>query len=172
MPAMMAKKTALLVIDPQNHFMSGPNTRHLPKLILGLIENGKFDFVIFTKFVNGRKTGFSKILKWRKCMGGRDTEMVGELKPFSNGKNTFVKDTYSPFKNRRFVRLLKKRRVGVLYIAGTDTDACILATAIDAFDFGLRPIILSKFCASHSGQERHREGLKILAGILGKESIR
>lgn len=169
---MRKKKTALLVIDPQNYFMGGRRTGHLPKKIRGLIENdGKFDFVVFTKFVNGPKTGFSKILGWKKCMGGWDIGIVEELKPFSNGKNTFVKDTYSPFKTAAFVKFLKARKIGAIYIAGTDTDACILSTAMDAFDLGFRPIILGKFCASHSGPARHRQALGLLRALIGKNSV-
>lgn len=168
----MEKKRALLVIDPQNYFMSGPHTGHLPKKIRGLIETGgKFDFVVFTKFVNGRKTGFSRILKWTKCMGGRDIEIVDELKSFSNGKNTFVKDTYSPFKNAAFVKFLKARKISTVYIAGTDTDACILSTVMDAFDLGFCPIVLKKFCASHSGPARHKQALGLLRALIGKNSV-
>lgn len=167
----MNKKDALLVIDPQNYFMSGPDTGHLPKKIRGLIENGKFDFVVFTKFVNSRKTGFSRILKWKKCMGGRDIGIVEELKPFSNRKNTFLKYTYSPFKNAAFVEFLKARKIGTIYIAGTDTDACILSTAMDAFDLGFRPIVLKNFCASHSGLARHRQALGLLKALIGKTSV-
>ncbi len=167
----MKKKDALLVIDPQNYFMDGPHTRHLSMKIRGLIENGKFDFVIFTKFVNSRKTGFSKILKWKKCMGGRDIGIVEELKPFSSGKNTFLKDTYSPFKNAAFVKFLKARKIVTIYVAGTDTDACILSTAMDAFDLGFRPIILKNFCASHSGLARHRQALGFLKALIGKKSV-
>lgn len=166
------EKTALLVIDPQNYFMSGRHTRHIPKKIRALIENdGRPDFVIFTKFVNSRKTGFSRILKWKKCMGGRDIEIVDELKPFSNGKNTFVKDTYSPFKNAAFVKFMKARKIGTVYIAGTDTDACILSTAMDAFDLGFCPIVLEKFCASRSGLARHKQALGLLRALIGKNSV-
>lgn len=84
----MLKKTALLVIDPQNYFMSGPYTRRLPGKIRGLIENEKFDFVVFTKFVNSGNPGFSKMLRWKKCASGRDIGIVEELKPLSNGRNT------------------------------------------------------------------------------------
>lgn len=127
--------------------------------------------MIFTKFVNGPETGFSRILKWKKCTGGRDIGIVDELKPFSSAKNTFVKDTYSPFKRRRFVEFLKSRRIGTLYIAGTDTDACVLSTATDAFDLGFRPIVLGKFCASHSGPARHRQALGLLKALIGRESV-
>lgn len=167
----MLKKTALLVIDPQNYFMSGPYTRRLPGKIRGLIENEKFDFVVFTKFVNNGKTGFSRILMWKKCTGGRAIEIVKELKPFSNVKNTFIKDTYSPFKNARFVKFLNGMGIGTIYIVGTDTDACILSTAVDAFDLGFQPIILKDICASHSGPARHRQALGLLKALIGKNSV-
>ncbi len=172
MIAKLKKKSALLVIDPQNYFMSGRYTRHLPNKIRGLIEtDGTFDFVVFTKFVNSGKTGFSRILNWKKCMKGRDIEIVDELRSFSNAKNTFIKDTYSPFKKRRFVEFLKSRKIGTLYIAGTDTDACVLSTAMDAFDLGFCPIVLGKFCASHSGLARHRQALGLLGALIGKKSV-
>lgn len=155
--------SALVVIDVQNYFVN-KNTQNLPKQIAGFIESNKnkFDFVIFTRFVNKRDSNFVKCLKWEKCFALAETQIYAELARFTNKDNVFQKTSYSVFKSKKLVRFLKKNNIGKLFLCGIDIDACVLASAFDGFDLGYDITVLQKLSLSHSGKKLNDAAVAIL----------
>ena len=49
----------------------------------------------------------------------------------------FEKNTYSIFKSKEFVDFLSQNKISKLFFCGLDLDACILASAFEAFDLEL-----------------------------------
>lgn len=66
---------------------------------------------------------------------------------------------------------LMKNDVKEVYIAGIDTDCCVLKTAIDIFERNIRPIVLIDYCASNGGDESHRSAIRVLERTIGKKQI-
>ncbi len=58
-----------------------------------------------------------------------------------------------------------------LLLIGIATDGCVLKTAVDAFEQGLTPIVLSDLCASHAGNQVHEAGLLLIGRFIGKDQI-
>ena len=154
-------KTALIVVDIQKYFIKG-QTKHLPKKIKDYIIENKFDFIAFTKFINNKKSNFAKSLGWYRCRGSPDTDIPRQLLKFARPSNVFEKSTFSAFKNKKLVNTLRQRRIKRLYICGTDSDACVLASAFDAFDLGFEIIVLKDLCASCNGNRYHEYGKQII----------
>ena len=161
---------ALLVIDVQNYFIN-KHTKHLPKIISAFIKRNKnnFDYILFTKFINNRKSNFVKILKWNKCFKSPEIDIHKDILEFTNKNNVFVKAMFSPFKSKKFISFMKKNRINELYVCGTDTEACVYATAIDAFDMGYKIKILKNLCGSHHGKKQHKIGCRLIEENLERK---
>ena len=78
-------------------------------------------------------------------------------------------------KNTNFIQSLVALCDGVpdeVTLVGVYTDACVLATAIDLFEMGIRPIIIEDCVGSGGDDECHEAGVLILKRSIGKEQIR
>ena len=163
-------KSALIVVDVQNYFLN-ESTKHLPARIAGYIKSSSFDFVLLTKFVNSRKSNFAKSLGWHNCNSSPDTDIPKELEEFTNGHNVFEKNTFSAFKNVQMVKFLLRNKISKVYLCGTDSDACVLASAYDAFDLGFSVKVVKELCASCNGNDFHEYGRAIIERNLEKRPI-
>lgn len=143
-------KRALVVIDVQSFFVRKAPA-DLPAKIAGYISKSNYDLVVFTIFKNNDGSNWEKSLHWTKCKTLKDTELADELKPFKKKDNVFTKASYSAFKNEEFKQLLKEKGIERLEICGIDTDACVLATAFDAFDYGYEVKVLFDLSYSTDG---------------------
>lgn len=155
------EKLALLVIDVQNYFIN-EHTGSLPSKIASHINSHDYDFVLFTKFVNRKDSNFVKMLGWGKCTSPPDTDICEELVGFANGENVFEKHTLSAFKNPGVKHFLDKNKISKLFICGTDSEACVLSSAFEAFDLGYDVHILKELCASTNGTDFHEYARTII----------
>lgn len=53
-------------------------------------------------------------------------------------------------------------------MAGIDTDCCVMKTALDLFEIGIKPIVLSHYCASTGGNNIHLAALDMLKRNIGE----
>lgn len=152
-------KSALVVVDMQNYFIN-KTTKDLPVRIQKFIVKNRemFDHIIFTKFVNSSRSNFVRLLGWKKCFKSPETDIHEALIEFTRKSNVFTKTAFSAFKSRNFAEFLKENKITDLYVCGTDTEACVFATAIDAFDSGYRIKVLKDLCGSQHGKKFHKIG--------------
>ena len=80
-------KTALVVIDVQNYFVND-KTKNLPDKIANFIENNKFDYVLFTQFINEKDSNFVRLLNWRKCFFSPDIDIYPTLTKFATSERS------------------------------------------------------------------------------------
>lgn len=77
--------------------------------------------------------------------------------------------------NTNFIQQLRSINNGKLpeqvYIAGLDTDCCVLTTAVNLFEYGIRPIILTEYCNSTGGDLSQESGLICLKRLIGKQQL-
>lgn len=154
-------KKAIIIIDVQNYFVN-EQTKFIPEKIVKHINKADYDHVVFTKFINKEGSNFFKLLNWKKMLSGKETEIHNSLIKFVNKNNVFVKNNYSVFKARGLNDFLKKNKVGKLFLCGIDTEACVLASAFEAFDLGFDVKIIKELCSSHSGKSLHNSALRII----------
>ena len=162
-------KSALIVIDVQNYFVN-EETKGLPRKIANFIEKNKFDFVLFTQFVNKDDSNFVKLLDWKKCFSSPDIDIHKTLRRFTTSENTFKKTAYSIFKGEGFIDFLKKNNITKLFLCGIDTDSCVLASASDAFDLGYQVEVVKRLCQSHSGEEYNSAAVRIINKSIQKKN--
>jgi len=153
-------KSALVVVDVQNYFINN-NTKNLPHRIAKYIQENrnKFDYIIFTKFVNKKSSNFFKLLNWKTCSKPCDTDIHPAISELSN--MTFEKSGFSIFSSKELKRFLESNKIRKLIICGTDTECCVYATAMEAFDRGFDVKVIEKLCGSSHGKANHRIGVKL-----------
>jgi nicotinamidase-related amidase len=159
----------LLVVDVQNCFLND-FTRHVPGRIVALIERGAYAPILFTRFVNPPGGPYHRFLRWHDCAGEPGTNLAPELQPYVQGGEIFTKPGYAGISDE-LAAFLVNERYSQIAIAGIDTDMCVLKVAMDIFDLGIRPLVLTDCCASTAGLQTHLAGLAVLARNIGADQL-
>jgi nicotinamidase-related amidase len=154
-------KTALLIIDVQKYYIN-EHTKDIPLKIEKYIKENKLDYIIFAQFINHKNAHHYKAFNWKKMQFSPDIDICDNLVQFIKKDNVFQKDTYSLFKSLRFNKYLKNNNIQKVFICGFDTDACVLATAYEAFDLGYYIKILHDLTKSHRGEKYTKIGKTLL----------
>ena len=171
------EKTALLVIDMQEHFSMLANI--IIERVQSLIEACRFSAIpiLFTR--HGHKNpdddGGLLVQWWGEAIqyGSPDWEIVCALQP--REQDTIIdKNRYSAFYQTNLDVLLKERGITDLIICGLLTNCCCETTARDAFMRDYRVFFLSD-ATTTVAEELHIATLKNLAyafaHILNTDSL-
>jgi nicotinamidase-related amidase len=67
---------------------------------------------------------------------------------------------------------LRQQPIERVFLVGIDTDMCVLKLAMDFFDMGIEPIVLTDCCASTAGLQAHLAGLAVLSRNIGASRLR
>jgi nicotinamidase-related amidase len=157
----------LLVVDVQNGFIS-ERTRFVVPRIISLISSKKFENVAFTQFTNSDASPYERILNWFRLKSEEEQLIAEELRDTT--QLVFIKTGYTVV-NDEFKRYVSDKKIHTIYVAGIDTDCCVLASAISIFEMGIRPIVLAHYCASNGGVESHQAALRVLDRVIGPDQI-
>ena len=158
----------LLVIDVQNGFVSDETDMVLPR-IEQLMRDFQGSLIIATQFINVEPSGFRDIMHWKRLKDSPEIDLI----PFVESLASFVfkKTTYTAC-TEEILNVLKEKNVDEVYLAGIDTDCCVLASAIGLFEQNIRPIVLEHYCASNGGEKSHNAALTVLERTIGKRQIK
>lgn len=143
-------KTALLVVDVQSYFLER-SPKDLPAKIADYIRSSNYDFIGFTVFRNVDGSNWEKSLDWHKSKTDEEIKLADEFKDLVTPENTFEKHTYSALKHGKLLGILEDKGIEEIHLCGIDTDACILASAYDAFDQNFKVKILFDLSYSRAG---------------------
>ena len=160
-------KDILVVIDVQNGFTKNYTVEKIP-LIEDLLSRRVFDTVIATKYWNTPDSNISRLMGWKDLCTEEEQDLVPEIKPYVDHITT--KNIYSGA-TPELVDLLKRLNDGVLpdyvFLLGFDTECCLLSTAADLFEMGVRPLVLTEYSGSHDGPKYHDAGIISLEHLIG-----
>ncbi len=164
-------KTFLLIIDMQEGFLS-KDTEKVRERICTLIEQPFFDFKVATIYQNTPDSPLVKIRNWDRFFSGKEQRLEENVEKCSDA--VVFKQKYSAF-NEQLISILKNNNGGELpqeiFIAGIDTECCVLATALELFEYGIRPIVLADYCGTTAGKEFHDAGLVSMSSLIGGNNI-
>ena len=159
------RKGILLAVDMQNGFLTTPETE---AVLANVVDNADlFDQVWATRFFN-RNPNFSRQVNWDEMVSGPETELDPSLTPVVS--KTFDKPSYSPPAND-LIQALKNEGITTVAVAGVDTDACVMDTALELFDAGIETYVVSDGSASSGGTEFHEAGIKLLERNIGEDYV-
>ena len=158
-----------VVIDMQNGFLN-EHSNHIVKNVAGLINRlqGLSVPVVFSRFLNFAGSPYETLIDWDRVQGEPETDIVAELAPLV--EELIDKNFYTALTSD-FVELIREHDWKTIILSGIATESCVLKTAVDAFELGLRPIVISDACASDVGPDSHSAGLIVLESLIGKKQI-
>jgi nicotinamidase-related amidase len=58
-----------------------------------------------------------------------------------------------------------------MIVIGLDTESCVLKTAVDAFEAGIVPYVVTDLTYSHAGEEAHSAGLLVTGRFIGRRQL-
>lgn len=160
----------LLIVDVQQSFINS-FTHHIPQRVARLIGRGEYAPLLFTRFINSQAGPYQRFLDWHSCDSEPETNIVPELEQFAQPELVFSKPGLCGMPDE-LAKYLTEQRIKRLFIVGIDTDMCVLKMALDIFDLGIEPIVLTDCCASTAGLQAHLAGLAVLSRNIGAQRLR
>lgn len=160
----------LLVVDVQVGFIND-FTHHIPQRIARLIGQNIYSPVLFTRFINSPTGPYTRLLNWNGCNDAPETDLSTDLEPYIRPELVFSKPGLCGIPGE-LEEYLRDHTVQQLAVVGIDTDMCVLKIAMDLFDRGIEPIVLTDCCASTAGLQAHLAGLAVLSRNIGAQRLR
>lgn len=157
----------LFVIDVQNGFISS-RTSHIIPFITQLINDFKDGEIIATKFINADKSPYEVFINWERLKVSPETDLLPQVQEKAN--LIVEKNIYSAC-TEEVLEYLRVNKINEVFLAGIDTDCCVLKTATDLFEHGIRPIVLTDYCASNGGPTSHDAAITVLKRTIGNRQI-
>lgn len=155
-----------LCVDMQRLFADGspwatPWMKRVLPNVLRLVEHHP-RATVFTRFVPveraGEGTGTWKRYyeRWSsmtlQIIGRQMVELLPPLAAYAPPAPVIDKHVYSPWTEGALDRLLSGSMVDTLIITGTETDICVLASALGAIDRGYRVVLVTDALCSSSDE--------------------
>lgn len=165
-------KKILLLIDMQNGFCKREHTTPLAIKIKDLLEKELFDVVIATRFINSDDSAYERFFDWDVMKSEEEIQLIDGYEDYIH--HIVDKSTYSCINDDVVEKIHEandNKAPEQIFLAGVDTDACVLASATGLFDIDIRPVVLVNYCASNGGSESHDAGIICLERLIGKEQL-
>lgn len=162
---MQFENAALVVIDAQEGFVNS-RSEHVIPVIASVIERwqGLGRPVVFTRFLNKPGSLYEELIDWRRLQGPPETNLHPDLKPFAT--SVIDKHGYTFFTDEGS-ELVTRNGWDTLVFCGIATESCVLKSAVDAFERGIIPWVLTDASGSHAGNLVHEAGLHVLGRFIG-----
>lgn len=160
----------LIVVDVQSGFIN-EFTHHIPQRVARLIERNEYSPILFTRFINISDGPYQRFLDWHSCDSEPETNIVPELEAWATSNCVFAKQGLCGVPDE-LISYLQQQPIERVFLVGIDTDMCVLKIAMDFFDIGIEPIVLTDCCASTAGLQAHLAGLAVLSRNIGANRLR
>ncbi|XOZ90639.1 isochorismatase family cysteine hydrolase (plasmid) [Nocardia testacea] len=166
-------KAALLVVDVQNGFVNEFSAHAVPVIVdlaTRWAQAGRP--TVYTRYWNYTGSPWERLIGWKALYGPPETDIVEELEVLATaaGSHLLDKTVYTALTTEGR-DLLRSLDVTDLVICGIATDACVLKTALDAFEFGYTPWVVQDAVASnatrHRAAEIHESALLHISRLVG-----
>jgi nicotinamidase-related amidase len=162
-----------LVVDMQELFRSHPDwgTQSLTRIIppIQRLLSARPENAYFSRFIPARHPDHATgawqryYRRWSGVtldkLDPAQIEVVQELRPWAN--RVADKLGYSALGNPELRRAALQTSAHCLILSGVETDVCVLATALEAVDAGLR-VILATDALTSSSEDCHVKALEIV----------
>lgn len=168
-----AASTALIVVDAQLGFVTQQSERALPQmtaLLEGWHDTGAL--VVLTQFLNQPGSAYVRLIGWSKMMPEDPAVALHPTVAAAVGPHDVVvtKNGYTAL-IPTVLELLATHGVTDIVVAGLDTESCVLATVLGAFEIGITPWLVTDACASHAGPAEHQAGLLVAGRYVGLRQL-
>ncbi|WP_306796605.1 isochorismatase family cysteine hydrolase [Nocardia sp. XZ_19_369] len=169
--------TVLLVVDAQRGFVNEHSAPAVPVIAdLATRWASIARPTIFTRYFNYPGSPWETLIGWHALYGPPETDIVPELIPLTTGAHahTLDKTVYTAL-TADGLALIKQFGATDLIICGIATDACVLKSALDAFEHGFVPWVVRDAVASnatrHPAQQVHDSALMHISRLVGARQL-
>jgi len=156
------RKKALILVDLQPAMVK-PHNDHIVAKVAALIEKVPYDGYVEAVWHSGNGSLWKEMMRVDHPIDD-NTHTVGvvgkalaphhPLQLLKTSRSVFMGD-------QDVAAYLHDRGIEEVHLVGTETNDCVFATAMSAFDLGFRPYVLEECCeALYEG--RHAQGLQLL----------
>lgn len=165
--------SVLAVVDMQYGFVSPASAHVIPlasKFIREWAATGRP--YIMTRWYNTPNSLFEQLFNYDIIhRDSHEFEIVDELQDLTPGAVAVLdKTTYSLF-SEEGAALVAAHGWRRMIVIGLDTESCVLKTAVDAFEAGLVPLLVTDLTFSHAGEEAHNAGLLVAGRFIGRRQL-
>lgn len=157
----------LFFIDVQNGFVSERTAHVLPRLAQ-LAEEFREGPVVATRFLNPRGGPYEQFMGWTRLRSAPETDVLPQIA--QKADLVADKEVYSAC-TPQVMDFLRAHDVTEVLLAGIDTDCCVLKTASDLFERGIRPVVLTDYCASNGGAASHAAAITVMLRTIGRRQL-
>ena len=165
--------SVLIVVDVQVGFVTEHSDPAVP-VIADLLARWQAagGASVLTQFVNAPDSSYVRLIGWSELMpGDPEVDLDPRVAPLAPSATlVMAKGGYTAIAGP-FIDLAKSRGWTDLYITGMDTESCVLATALRAFELGFTPWVVKDACASHAGEYVHEAGILVMGRFLGGRQL-
>jgi nicotinamidase-related amidase len=164
--------TALVVIDMQRGFVH-PNSAYVVPVVTDLVRRWQDagGATVFTRFINAPGSQFERLLQWRAVSNPPQTDIVDELAPHLALATAVIdKPAYTLF-TAEGAGVVARGGWSDLVFCGLTTESCVLKSAVDAFEHGLTPWVLTDASATHAGPAAQEAGLLVTRRFIGSGQL-
>lgn len=163
---------ALLIVDMQNDFvlegapLQVPAARDIIDNIAGEIRYAREKLRPVIYLCDSHQPDDPEFEYWpvHAVRGTPGTQVIDELAPLATD-HVVEKSGYSGFFRTRLDKLLNELEIEEVLICGVLTNICVLFTAVDALQRGLR-VIVPETCVAALDEEDHRFALRQINEVL------
>ncbi|MEU7822924.1 isochorismatase family cysteine hydrolase [Catellatospora sp. NPDC049133] len=169
---MHLKNCVLVVVDVQNGFVH-PQSAHAVPVVLDLVQRWEAagGDMVFTRFINQPDSLFVRLFDWPQLMTSPQIDLIDDLvEPAARSRGIIDKPAYTPF-TEAGVDLFTKGGWTDMFVCGLTTESCVLATALDAFQHGIVPWVVTDATATHAGPAAFESGLLVTRRFVGPRQL-
>ena len=154
----------LLVVDMQKGFIKGKSYEKLIDKINDLIINGKYEKVLFTKFINdnARNSLYQDKIGWNGLQTKKEQEISLNIP-----KNAVVFEKNGYGLKQEDLNYIKSLNIQEIDVCGVKTEACVYAIALQLWDARIYPNILINYVLGDTDMKNIY--IKQFGGIDNKE---
>ncbi len=158
-------KSLLVIIDFQNAFINQCTIKakeEIPKLL----ENKKYDEVLFTRFLNSESNPVYQKLGWDECIDMESVKICIDTAKY----DILDKTTYTAL-NEKMREYIVRKGVDTVYLCGIDAECCVLITALNMFENNYNVRVLKDYVYCMYGEKAKKSAIEILERNIGRQNV-
>lgn len=165
-------RRTLILVDVQNGFLHNAGNQVMLQKIHQLLDERLFDRVIATRYVNTAGSNIIRLMGWDKLLTEAEQTIPPEI--LEHVDYVDEKIGYSGYTETMRKFLLQDngdKYPEEVFLAGLDLGCCVLETATDFFEAGVRPFVLTAYCSCAGGPEYFDAAILCLEHLIGTRHL-
>lgn len=165
-------ENVLILVDVQNGFIHNSENQVMVQKLGQLVQAGIFDRTIATKYINTAGSNIIRLMGWTKLLSKEEQTIPDLIR--NHVDYIDEKKLYSAYTESMCQYLLQENHGKYpeqVFLAGLDLGCCVLETATDFFEAGVRPFVLTSYCSCAGGPAYFDAAILCLKHLIGDHHL-